>query len=347
MTIASALAESLDTVVTVRGYVTLNVDGNNFLFQDNTGAIDVFLGSGPSAEKDAFLEAYHGGYAIEIQAKRGLFKGLEQVSSVEFVNIISSPTFDFPIATDVTSMDVTALDAYKAQLVEFKGLEVISLSYDNFGNLDIEVTNGVATFDIRWDSRTGDPFGLPTELVAGDIINVVAGAYWSDELRLRIASDNAIEKVVVDSGLSATAAYTGSSTTNMSDGNNAVSVGLVETLFTVTSTKRDPSPLHIGLNSSGQIRLYGASSTNGNILTITVASGYVITGVEVVFGASGSAATGSIQFDADDASVLSTVLNDTVVFDTLDATSFAIKNTSPSTQQIFILSIVISYKAVE
>ena len=40
--------------------------------------------------------------------------------------------------------------------------------------------------------------GLPTELVAGDVINVVAGAYWSNELRLRIASADAVEKVVVE-----------------------------------------------------------------------------------------------------------------------------------------------------
>ena len=197
MTIAAALDEAEDTVVTIRGYVTLNVDGNNFLFQDNTGALDVFLGSGASAEKDAFLAAYLGGYAIEIQATRGAFRGLEQVSSVQFVNVIPTPGFDFPPAVDVTAMDVTALDAYIAQLVEFKALEVVSLAYDQYGNLDLEVSNGTATFFIRWDSRTGDPMGLPTELVAGDVINVVAGAYWSNELRLRISSAGAVEKVVV------------------------------------------------------------------------------------------------------------------------------------------------------
>ena len=196
MTIANALLEAEDTVVVVRGFVTLNVDGSNFLFQDNTGALDIYM-PGTSAQKDALLAAYHGGYAVEIQATRGAFRGLEQVSSVQFVNIISVPGFDFPTPVDVTAMDVTALEAYQAQLVEFKELEVVSISYDQYGNLDIEVTNGTATFFIRWDSRTGDPEGLPTELEAGDIINVVAGAYWSNELRLRIASADAVEKVIV------------------------------------------------------------------------------------------------------------------------------------------------------
>jgi len=347
MTIDAALDEVADTVVTVRGYVTMNVDGNNFLLQDNTGALDLYLGSGASAEKSAILAAYLGGYAIEVQAKRGAYNGLEQLSNVEIVNIISVPGFDFPTPVDVTSMDVTALDAYIAQLVEFKGLEVVSTAIDQYGNLDLEVTNGTATFFIRWDSRTGDPEGLPTELVAGDVINVVAGAYWSNSLRLRISSADAVEKVVVAEGISVTATYTGSSTTNMTDGNNAVSIGLDETLFTVTSTQRDPSPLHIGLNSAGQIRLYGASTTNGNVLTISVSSGYVITGVEIVFGASGSAATGSIQFDSEDATALSSVLNTTLTFGSLNATSFAIKNTSTSTAQIYILSIVITYDTVE
>jgi uncharacterized protein YdeI (BOF family) len=298
MTIASALAESLDTVVTVRGYVTLNVDGNNFLFQDDTGAIDVFLGSGPSAEKDAFLEAYHGGYAIEIQAKRGVFRGFEQVSSVEFVNIISSPTFDFPIATDVTSMDVTALDAYKAQLVEFKGLEVISLSYDNFGNLDIEVTNGVATFDIRWDSRTGDPFGLPTELVAGDIINVVAGAYWSDELRLRIASDNAIEKVVVLEETPAGSDLFISEYIEGSSFNKAVEI------FNGTGADVDLSGYSIALYSNGSATASSTLALTGTLLNGEVLVIYHGSSVDAIKAVGDTMNSTLANFNGDDAVAL-------------------------------------------
>lgn len=345
-TVAAALLEAADTVVTIRGYVTTNVDGNNFLFQDNTGALDIFLGSAASPEKDAIRAAYLGGYAIEIQATRGAFRGLEQVSSVQFVNIIPTPGFDFPTPVDATALDVAALDAYKAQLLKFDGLEVVSLATDNFGNLNIEVTNGTATFTIRWDSRTGTPVGLPTELVAGDIINVVAGAYWSNTLGLRIASADAVEKVVVVSGVTVTATYSGTTTTNMTADNNAAIIGLDATLFNVLSTERDPNPLHVGLNQSGQIRLYGASTTNGNVLTISIGAGYVIKSVEIVFGGSGAAATGSIQFGSDAATALSAVLNTTLTFSDLSTTSFAIKNTSTSTAQIYILSITINYDVV-
>jgi hypothetical protein len=140
-----------------------------------------------------------------------------------------------------------------------------------------------------------------------------------------------------------TAAYPTGTTTNMTSENNASSIGLNATLFTVTSLERDPNPLHVGLNASGQIRLYGASTTNGNVLTIAIASGYAITNVEIVFGGSGATATGTIQFGSSTANAISSVLNTTATYDSLDATSFAIKNTSPSTAQIYILSIKITY----
>lgn len=142
-----------------------------------------------------------------------------------------------------------------------------------------------------------------------------------------------------------TAAYPPSTSTNMTAGNNAASIGLDATLFTVTSTERDQNPLHIGLNTAGQIRLYGASSTNGNELAIEIASGYVITNVEIVFGGSSAAAAGTIQFDYNAANAITSVLNTTATYDSLDASFFVIKNTSTSTAQIYILSIKITYIA--
>jgi uncharacterized protein YdeI (BOF family) len=353
MTIAAALTQAADTVVTIRGYVTLNVDGNNFLFQDNTGALDVFLGSGASAEKDAIRAAFLGGYAIEIQATRGAFRGLQQVSSVQFVNVIPTPGFNFPTAVNVTAMDVTALNTYIAQLVEFKGLEVVSIAYDNFGNLDINVTNGTATFSIRWDARTGAPSGLPTELEAGDIINVVAGAYWSDQLRLRIASADAIEKVVVASGTTVTAAYTGATTNMVIDTNNAALIALDPDLFNVQTTLGEAS-VQVGLNIGGQIRVYANRATgNGNTLTISISSGYIITKVEIEFGASTNNPTAVLTLGTEASNLVSAdLLNKSHVFNDLSISSFSLKNTqntggSGSNAQIYILSIKITYDTVE
>jgi hypothetical protein len=152
-----------------------------------------------------------------------------------------------------------------------------------------------------------------------------------------------VKAVDTDPSVVVTAAYPTGTTTNMTSENNAASIGLNATLFTVTSTQREQNPLHVGLNSAGQIRMYGSANTNGNVLTIAIASGYVITNVEIVFCGSGSAATGTIQFGSATPNAITSVLNTTATYGSLDATSFAIKNTSTSTAQIYILSIKITY----
>jgi uncharacterized protein YdeI (BOF family) len=186
ITIGAALELANDSIVTIRGYVTANIDNANFLFQDATGALDIYVGSSSSAEKTALLAALKGGYAVEIQASRGAYNGLDQVSNVQFVNVISVPGFDFPTPVDVTSMALADLENYKAQVVELKGLEVTSVSTDNYNNLIIKALWGTDEIEIRWDSRTATPSGIATELVVGDMINVVAGLSWSNGYRLRV-----------------------------------------------------------------------------------------------------------------------------------------------------------------
>ena len=188
LTMAEALLEASGTKVKVQGFVTMNIDNANFLISDGTGALDIYVGSGDSDVKTALLAALADGTAVELVATRGAYNGLEQLSNVESVNVVASPSFDFPEATDVTAMAIADLENYKAELVFFSGLEVVSLAYDQYGNLDIEVTNGTDTFTIRWDSRTGDPEGYPTTLQTGDKIDVTAGVSWSNSLRLRIDS---------------------------------------------------------------------------------------------------------------------------------------------------------------
>ena len=75
--------------------------------------------------------------------------------------------------------------------------------------------------------------------------------------------------------------YTGGTTTNMEDGNNATIVGLDETLFNITSTKT-ASGNHVGLHKDNNIRLYANKTDgNGNILTIAMAEGYTITQISL------------------------------------------------------------------
>lgn len=138
-----------------------------------------------------------------------------------------------------------------------------------------------------------------------------------------------------------TAAYPGGTTTNMTAGNNAASIGLDPLLFNVVSTERVINPLHVGLNTAGQIRLYGDANTEGNILTISIASGYTITGVKFVFGATvGNALimTGAVQAFSG-----ALTANGTQEFTDLSVSQFSIKNINSGTGQIYILSIEITY----
>jgi len=140
-----------------------------------------------------------------------------------------------------------------------------------------------------------------------------------------------------------TAAYTGSTSTNMTGGNDAALIGLDALIFSAVSTQRVVSPLHVGLNSSGQIRLYGSTDGQGNILTISIDAGYTITGVEFVFGTTvGNALikTGeTVQFNG------ALTASSTVTYTDLTVNQFSIQNINTSTAQIYILSIKITYIA--
>ena len=143
-----------------------------------------------------------------------------------------------------------------------------------------------------------------------------------------------------------TAAYSGA-TTNMTDGNNASSIGLNPDLFTVTAIKNSPNQ-NVGLNKDGQIRIYtDRNDGNGNILQISIAAGFKITSVVFEFGASTNNPTGKLTL-GENVYDLSTadLRNVTKNYSDLDITTFSLQNTQTggsSNAQIYILSITITY----
>ncbi len=146
-----------------------------------------------------------------------------------------------------------------------------------------------------------------------------------------------------------TAAYSGA-TTNMTDGNNASTIGLDSTLFTVLSVKGGQIN-HIGLNKDGQIRLYGhKDSGNGSTLQISILEGYKITSVVFEFGASTNNATGELKLGSETIDLSANdVKSTTKTYTDLDITSFSLQNThmtSGSVGQVWILSIKITYVPV-
>jgi hypothetical protein len=162
----------------------------------------------------------------------------------------------------------------------------------------------------------------------------------------KVTLDN-VELYSVVSETSVTATYTGTTTNMVIDTNNASLIGLDPALFNVVTTKGEAS-VEVGLNASGQIRIYAnRQSGNGNTLTISIAQGYIITGIELEFGASTNSPTATLTLGSqENALVAADLLNKSHVFSDLNISSFSIKNTQnsgTSNAQIFILSIIITY----
>ncbi len=137
-------------------------------------------------------------------------------------------------------------------------------------------------------------------------------------------------------------AYTGSTTANMTDGNNAAIVGLDATLFTVTSIKCDQSN-HVGMNKNGDIRLYADNTDpkdgNGAELTVAIATGK-IKSIKIKFNSTSYAANCAVK-DADGNTITKTDGSSATVEVAVNSSSFTLKNAGSA--QVRIDSIEIIY----
>jgi len=212
----------------------------------------------------------------------------------------------------------------------------------NFGST-FTVT-GVTGDAATYIDYTTTPGTLLVTEPAADVTGTITVQVSKGETAPQDVTISVTVKAPVSGATTVLAAYTGSTTTNMVDGNNATSVGLDDSIFNVVSTKRVLNPLHIGLNSAGQIRLYGSSDGAGNILTISIDSAYTITSVEFTFGTTVTNAlikTGTTE-------QLNGMLtaSSTLLYDGLSVSEFSIQDVVVgASSQIYILSIEITYIA--
>ena len=119
----------------------------------------------------------------------------------------------------------------------------------------------------------------------------------------------------------------------MVEGNNAATLGLDETIFTVTATKNDGSGLP-GLNTAGHIRMYYKDNGNGN--TITVSSTKKIISIKITFTSESYGAGATVK--ASDSVVTAT----DGVYE-INANEFSLQNTS-TTSQVRVSTIEITYE---
>ena len=142
------------------------------------------------------------------------------------------------------------------------------------------------------------------------LLAVVSGA-WADEVTLQ---------------------YSGSTTTNMTGGNDAALVGLNASEWSVVSDKGGGSN-HAGLNKDGSIRLYW--NANGST-TLTIAS---------LTGATINSITLNCKENNNNASVSvdgSEITGDNGEYE-INASSFVIGNANTSNVQVHITSVIINY----
>ena len=134
-----------------------------------------------------------------------------------------------------------------------------------------------------------------------------------------------------------TLSYSGSTTTNMTGNNDAATVGLSATDWSVVGNKGSASN-YPGLNKAGQIRLY-YNASGSNSIVVSSLTGATINSITVTYGTSNYNAIVKVG---------SSTITDTNNADAtgqyaINSSSFTIENGYSSNTQVYILSIVINY----
>ena len=130
-----------------------------------------------------------------------------------------------------------------------------------------------------------------------------------------------------------TMSYSGSSTTNMGSENNATSVGLSASSWTVTADKGGNTNFP-GLNKSGYIAIY-YNATASNTITVSNTAGATINSISITY-------TGN-SYNKGVVKVGSSTVSPSSGSYTINASSFSITNGNTSNVQVRISSIVINY----
>lgn len=140
----------------------------------------------------------------------------------------------------------------------------------------------------------------------------------------------------------ATMQYAGSTTTNMTNVNNAASVGLDAVHWSVIADKGGNSN-YPGLNKSGQIRLYGASN-NHNAITVSNSDGATISMIVVTYGSANNNNNNNAKVSVGGSEVTGSGTDTEKTYD-INNSSFTIAHNYSTNTQVYILSIVIYYSS--
>ncbi len=159
-------------------------------------------------------------------------------------------------------------------------------------------------------------------------------------------------KDATDTSLSGTMQYNKGTTSNMTTGNNAETVGLDETIFNITSTLVGGTT-HVGLNKDNHIRLY---KNEGSALGIAIVDEkkdeYIIDNIVITLTSDSPAKLNDAKVVVGDKTITGEmktgegITENTIGTYLINDTAISISNTN-SSQQIFISTIVITYHSVQ
>lgn len=218
------------------------------------------------------------------------------------VNGVTIGWFHNPQLTIGNTEDVTG-EGFEEAILKTDFLETVnSFKFDSLEieeDVTLDLVEKIDDVNVSWDVLEGeDIIDLETGKVTlpeeSQKLILEATFTLNDYEEVRTFEFNVV--VFADGEKVVSILYDGD-TTNMSDDNNAELVGLDPEIFEVLSTERQIAPknLHVGLNTDGTIRLYGASSYESkNTLAVLIKEGYKITNVEFDFKAGSNNPQGAV-----------------------------------------------------
>ena len=233
---------------------------------------------------------------------------------------------------EVSSSKVDGADVNPVFVSCTRGTNAITVASDSSDKAtvtDLSAQSGLngSTFTFKVEVTSG--FQISAVKVNGETVEAADGVYSGI-----VSGPTSISVETVEAGEAvpqeATLEYKDSTTTtNMGEGNNAAIVNLDANLFTVTATKGSNNNFP-GLNKALDVRVY-----KGNSMTIAIASGYTIKSIKINF-LSGYAANAVVEVNG------AAVTGEAGVY-AINASSFVLKHSEASNDQVRFSSMVITY----
>lgn len=262
------------------------------------------------------------GMQVTVSGYLGVYKDDTQI------NVVNPDDYALP--------EVTAEQKAEVELNSVKNL--FEDVYKNEATVNLP-NKGTSYAEVTLEYSLGGTY--TTVSIADGKLTINPTATENISLKVKATCDDKVKEVTITFTVDADKAdaviqYTGTTTTNMAEGNNAASVGVDESVFNITADKGGHN-MFPGLNKNGQIRLYGKDG-NGNSITVAV-TGKTITKIVINF-IHDSNTKASIT-GHDDVTITEDV-SVTVEYET-PVTEFVIKNVDTANKQVWIGSIEVYF----